>query len=86
MNDNQYRNAYSVDDSSKIAFSTLYSKENIDHLNEIVEISLTDSSTNIHIIIDNRDTPITPNDATPTGIITIYLDVKVTATYESFID
>ncbi len=88
MSENQYENAYDVTDTSTIAFSAIYAKENTAQLNETVELSEEESDGIIYVIIDNRDTPVTSNDAVPSGILTldVNITVKTTYSYPVFID
>lgn len=75
MDSNEYENAYRKSNGSNISvFSAQYSKENITQLIDVIDLS--NRYGTFYLVIDNRNTTLTPNDATPTGIITV--DVKIT--------
>ncbi len=77
MDEDQYQNAYGSSNTSTIAFSANYLNENISQIVDTLELQGQHIGfKEIYLIIDNRDTSITPNDATPDGTIT--LDVKIT--------
>lgn len=82
MDEDQYENAYDNSNTSILAFSTLYAKENITKLDDTIHINEHDNE--LYIVMDNRNTTITPNDATPTG--TIILDVKIKITSKYYFD
>lgn len=81
MSENQYENAYDVANTSMISFSATYAKENMAQLDETVELTEEESDGIIYVIIDNRDTPVTPNDAVPSGILTLDVNITVKTTY-----
>lgn len=83
MDEDQYENAYETIDSSIISFSSFYSNENTNRVQE--NLDFTDERglyKEYFLIIDNRDTPITPNDAVPVGTLT--LDVEITIDYYDY--
>jgi hypothetical protein len=75
MDDNGYFNAYNPSNESIIAFSAYYSRENITNINDTLSLPF---DRNYYLVIDNRDTPLTPDDATPTGPLTVsvYLEIE----------
>jgi hypothetical protein len=78
MDLDQYENAYGPNVTA-IAFSALHSWENVSRVNTRVELPR--GSRFYYVVIDNRDTALTPNDATPTGIITVDMTVQVITTF-----
>ena len=77
MDNDQYENAYEQNDTI-IAFSAYFSKENVTKVDEKVDLP---ARYFYYLVIDNKDTPLTPNDATPDGVITLDVYVKYTSTY-----
>lgn len=74
MDENEYYNAYQSDDSM-LAFSAYHAVENVSQIIDTINLP---PEGYFHLIIDNKDTPLTPDDATPTGIITVevYLEIE----------
>lgn len=78
----QYENSYGSGYNSNTAFSAIYSKENISRINETCDLSVKSQGyRELYLIIDNRDFPLTPEDAVPTGTITIDLNLDITSVY-----
>lgn len=75
MNRDEYANAYGRDNTSIMSFSTLYSGENVSNIREKIE--LPQDCRACYLIIDNRDTPLTPGDAVPDGSINVSLNIKI---------
>lgn len=86
MDENQYLAAYSKQTNlSQMAFSTMYSKENVSAIDsDSIEITCNYSCMEYYLVIDNRDTPLTLNDATPTGTIIVDVDLTMTETHEYY--
>ena len=83
MDEDQYENAYDTIDSSIISFSSFYSNENTNGVED--ELDFTDERSvykEYFLVIDNRDTRITPNDAQPVGTLTI--DVNIIINYFNY--
>ncbi len=74
MDRDQYENAYGPN-LTAIAFSAMHSWENVSRVSARVE--LPQGSRTYYVVIDNRDTALTPNDATPAGTITVDMTVQV---------
>ena len=100
MSSNQYYNAYSSDtylyeqggqEPGGIAFKS-NSRENVSQANiyHHMEIDINQEmwgEDDIWVIIDNRNTNATPNDATPTGNVQVELEIKwITDEYDYFDD
>jgi hypothetical protein len=84
MDEDQYENAYETPNSRIISFSTHYSDENINNVTQTLDFSDENSRfSEYFLVIDNRDTRITPDDATPRGTITV--DVHITIEYTYYI-
>ncbi|UCE73313.1 MAG: hypothetical protein JSV56_09790 [Methanomassiliicoccales archaeon] len=75
----QYENAYDTQNSSIIAFSTTFAKENIDQIDETIKLYRFRSYPwgQYNLVIDNRNTTLTPNDAIPDGMITVDMNVTM---------
>ncbi len=85
MDEDQYQNAYGSSNTSTIAFSAFYSNENISQIIDTFELQGQHIGfKEIYFVIDNRDTSITPEDATPEGMITV--DVKITIKTVFYVD
>jgi hypothetical protein len=83
MDEDQFENAYDSPNSSIISFSTFYSNENTNRVED--NLDFTDNRNNYKeyfLIIDNRDTQLTPDDATPSGTLT--LDVEIITDYSYY--
>jgi hypothetical protein len=78
MDTDQYENSYGNQNMSFMAFSSLYSKENITGMNETIKLQAWHDE--YHLIIDNMDTPLIIDDAIPNG--TINLKVKISTKTE----
>jgi len=95
MNKDQYDNSYGPQNTTGIAFSSLIKWENINILSATSD--LTDEYqraddvwgyseySGLYLIIDNEDNPLTPDDSSPSGTITVNLHLKVTTVSSSFI-
>jgi hypothetical protein len=82
MDEDQYENAYGSGSSRIISFSSQYSSENVNAVSENLDFSDEDSRyMEYYLIIDNRDTGITPDDASPMGTITIDVHITIDYTY-----
>ncbi len=81
MQNDQYEGAYEVSNVSVISFSALFKKENITMLNKTYELNKTGKGGKRYVVIDNRDTPLTLNDATPTGPVLVKTKIKTIETY-----
>lgn len=82
MTSTQFYNAFPDDDSQPIAISYLaQSMENVSHaeITYLLEMEtddpFADYMEDIFVIVDNRQCDITPNDADPTGVVEITLEV-----------
>lgn len=82
MQSDQYEGAYGVSNTSVISFSALFKKENIIQLNETYCLNKSIGWGEIYVVIDNRDTPLTLNDATPTGSVLVKTEIKTIEMYE----
>ncbi|MBU4189993.1 MAG: hypothetical protein KJ886_03230 [Candidatus Thermoplasmatota archaeon] len=81
MQSDQYEGAYEDTNSSVISFSALFKKENITQLNETYCLNKSIGWREIYVVIDNRDTPLTLNDATPTGSVLVKTEIKTIEIY-----
>jgi uncharacterized membrane protein len=81
MDDTEYENAYGNTNISLISFSTYYAYEDLSQVSATLDIPV---DRWFNLVIDNRDTPLTPNDATPTGVITV--DVSISMESFGYID
>ena len=81
MDEDQYENAYNSINLSIIAFSAFYSSENVDEIVDTVDLSEAASGygNEYFLVIDNRNTPLTPNDASPEGPITVEINLIITS-------
>lgn len=82
MQSDQYEGAYGISNTSVISFSALFKKENITQLNETYCLNKSIGWREIYVVIDNRNTPLTLNDATPTGSVLVKTEIKTIETYE----
>jgi hypothetical protein len=80
MDDDQYDAAYGSENANLSAFSTLYSLENVNEVDEMISIPR-GRGEGLNLIIDNRDTGITENDAVPEGVLNIKVDLTIIETY-----
>jgi len=81
MQSDQYEGAYEASNASVISFSALFKKENITQLNETYCLNKSIGWREIYVVIDNRDTPLTLNDATPTGSVLVKTEIKTIEIY-----
>ena len=81
MTRDQYENTYREDNDTIMSFSAIHSQENVTEAEQKLDISWEDY-TEYLLVIDNLENPITPNDANPTGILTVHL--KITTTEDSW--
>lgn len=87
MDEDQYENAYNIIaydiiNTSIMAFSSLYSYENITRIADSILLREDyGGSKEFYFVIDNRDTLITPDDAIPDGIIIINVDITLKSEY-----
>lgn len=81
MQSDQYEGAYEATNASVISFSALFKKENITQLNETYCLNKSIGWREIYVVIDNRDTPLTLNDATPTGFVLVKTEIKTIEMY-----
>ncbi len=82
MTSTQYYNAFPYEDSQPIAISYLtQSMENVSHaeITYLLEMEtddpFADYMEDIFVVVDNRQCALTPNDANPSGIVEITLEV-----------
>jgi hypothetical protein len=76
MEMDQYDNSYGRENQSVMAFSTIYSKLNITHINETLKLDLPQWAYEYFIIIDNSDIELLTNDAAPNGPINIKFKIS----------
>ncbi|MDI6917787.1 MAG: hypothetical protein QMC80_08345 [Thermoplasmatales archaeon] len=81
MQSDQYKGAYEVSNVSVMSFSALFKKENITQLNETYCLNKSTGWDEICVVIDNRDAPLTLNDATPTGPVLVKTEIKTIEIY-----
>ena len=81
MQSDQYECAYGESNASIMSFSALFKKENITQLNETYCLNKSTGGREIYVVIDNRNTPLTLNDATPTGHVLVKTEIKTTVIY-----
>ncbi|WP_455393315.1 hypothetical protein [[Eubacterium] cellulosolvens] len=77
MDEDQYQNTY--ENQTVLSFASFYSMENITSVKDTVDLPA--RATDFYLVIDNRDTAITLNDASPDGTITLEMDLEVTIKY-----
>jgi hypothetical protein len=80
MDDQQFQNFY--ENQTAKSFSSYYSKENITQVKDKVKLPSREDS--FYLIIDNRDTELTLNDAAPDGPITLDVKLEVKVNYDIF--
>lgn len=80
MDEQEFQNFY--ENQTAKSFSSYYSKENITQVKDKVKLPIREDS--FYLIIDNRDTELTLNDATPGGPITLDVDLEVKVDYTYF--
>ncbi|MCK5548193.1 MAG: hypothetical protein KAI64_04215, partial [Thermoplasmata archaeon] len=82
MDWNEYDNAYGGPNASIMSFTAHYVKENITQIDDFVELPGDGVYYYMYwLVIDNRNTPLTPDDATPTGVLTVDLTVTTKNPY-----
>jgi hypothetical protein len=81
MDDSEYQNAYGNTNVSLISFSAYYAYDDVSEVSATLELPV---ERWFYLVIDNRDTPLTPNDATPSGVITV--DVSISMESFGYID
>ncbi|UCE73314.1 MAG: hypothetical protein JSV56_09795 [Methanomassiliicoccales archaeon] len=87
MDMDQYENAYETQNASIIAFSAVYSKENVDTVADTAVLPDEGSGFREYfLVIDNKDTALTPDDAVPDGAITIDVNITLKTVYPLFMD
>lgn len=80
MDWDQYDMAYGLLNTSGMAFSAEYSKENINKISETITLS-PERWRPFYLVIDNRDTAITPDDAIPSGTLEVDAEITITTAY-----
>jgi len=81
MDYDQYHGAYGRENGSAEAFSATYSKENVTLVDETIELP-DGQRFPTYIVLDNRDTALTPGDAEPEGAITLDVHIVLKTAYE----
>ena len=80
MDEDQYENSYGIFKDDENSFSATYMNENVTFMNDTVTLpELPRYDNNYYLVIDNRETSLTPDDADPKG--TINVSMKITETY-----
>ena len=80
MDDQQFQNFY--ENQTVKSFASYYSRENVTQVEDTVKLPSREAK--YFLIIDNRDTELTLNDATPSGTITLDVDLKITIKYNIY--
>ncbi len=79
MDFDQYYNSYGNMSQTTRSFSSYYSSENVNHVEDTLDLG--ETYREYYIIIDNKRTSITPDDADPDGTIAVDLDLTIMTTY-----
>jgi len=71
MDSDQYYASYVDGNESAIAFSYMYKAENVHQLQATIDLKNNNRGI-VYVVIENRDNPISEDDAVPSGPITIH--------------
>lgn len=80
MNQDQYDSAYGNGGNSTKAFAAMYSKENVKQVSDKFDLP-SNAQGPIYLIIDNKATELTKNDADPAGEISVTAKITITTEY-----
>jgi hypothetical protein len=79
MDWDQYNTLYGPGNQTPLAFSVLYSSENITQVYDVITLEGAGfADEEYFLVVDNRNTEITPNDAIPEGTITVDIEISTT--------
>ncbi|UCH89926.1 MAG: hypothetical protein JSV49_04585 [Thermoplasmata archaeon] len=81
MDSDQYNGAYGWDNTSLQSFSSSHAWENVIKVSDSVSIHGIGGES-LYLVIDNRDTPITQNDAVPEGLLTVHVEGSIEMFYD----